>query len=98
MLNGKLELYEKSATTKTKVAMSVYRVTTPWAAGATWKTTNGSTPWEKEGGDFEEAGSVVNEDLGEAKGKKTWYPTRMVQRWINGASAPRDEGSEISAC
>ena len=94
VLNAELELYEKAATTKTKVAMSAYRVTTPWASGATWDTTNGSTPWGKEGGDFEEAGSAINENVGEAKGKKTWYPTRMVQRWINGASAPRNEGSE----
>ncbi len=91
VLNSKLELYEKSATTKTKVAMSVYRVTTPWASGTTW-----STPWKKQGGDFEEAteSSVTDENVGEKKGVKTWYPTRMVQSWINGVSAPRNEGSE----
>ena len=94
VLNAKLALYEKAQTTKTKVAMSVYRVLTPWASGATWKTTNGSTPWEKEGGDFEEAGSAIDEDVGEKAGAKTWYPTQMVQRWINGALAPRNEGSE----
>jgi hypothetical protein len=90
VLNAKLELYETAATTKTKVAMSVYRITTPWASGATW-----STPWKKEGGDFAEAGSLINdENIGEASGAKTWYPTRLVQRWINGASAPGGEGAE----
>jgi YD repeat-containing protein len=94
VLNAKLEVYEKSATVSKAVSMNVDQVITPWAAGATWQTTNGTTAWKKPGGDAIEEGALLATSAGEAKGWKTWYPTKMVQQWIDGPHAPKEEGAE----
>jgi len=52
ILSAQLELYVAKTTTTSSVAMGAYRVTSPWAPGATWNTTNGSTPWVTPGGDY----------------------------------------------
>jgi hypothetical protein len=92
ILSAQLELYAATTTTTTSVAMGAYRVTSPWAPGATWNTTNGSTPWTKPGGDYanpeKETDAAVNPAVGTKTGWAYWYPTRMVQEWYNGPDAP----------
>ena len=77
--------------------MGAYRVTTPWSTGATWNTTNGSTPWHTPGGDFSnppeaESDAAINSTVGAKKGWDYWYPTKMVQEWYNGTNAPNGQG------
>jgi hypothetical protein len=94
VLNAKLELYETASTTTGEVALSAAPVLTPWGAGVTWDTTNGSTPWERPGGDYvlgNNADTALAE-AGTAKGWHYWYPTEILQKWLNGTGAPRNEG------
>jgi YD repeat-containing protein len=92
LLYAQLELYETSSTTTKPVPMGAYRVTTPWTSGATWATSNGSTPWGTPGGDYAnpvgEAETSINPAVGTGKGWEYWYPTKMVQQWYNGPQAP----------
>jgi hypothetical protein len=92
ILSAQLELYVAKTTTTSSVAMGAYRVTSPWAPGATWNTTNGSTPWSTSGGDYanpeKETDAAVNSAVGAKTGWAYWYPTRMVQEWYNGPDAP----------
>jgi YD repeat-containing protein len=94
VLNAKLELYETASTTTNEVALSAAPVLTPWSAGVTWDTTNGSTAWETPGGDYvlgNNADTALAE-AGTAKGWHYWYPTEVLQKWLNGTGAPREEG------
>jgi YD repeat-containing protein len=95
VLKSELELYETASTTTTGVKMGAYPLTTAWGKGATWDTTNGSTPWHTPGGDFETAPEppyAENASVGTAKGWVYWYPTRFLQEWLNGTTAPNGEG------
>jgi hypothetical protein len=95
--DAQLELYAAKKTTSSTTAMGAYRVTTPWTTGATWNTTNGSTPWHTPGGDYSnppeaESDAAINSSVGAKKGWVYWYPTKMVQEWYNGINAPNGEG------
>jgi YD repeat-containing protein len=94
VLNAQLELYETASTTTEAVNMSAFRVLTPWRAGVTWRTTDGSTPWKTPGGDYTTGNNIDSApaQVGTAKGWHYWYPTAIVQKWLNGTSAPRGEG------
>ena len=103
VLSAALELYESSSTTTNTVSMGAYRVYTRWGSGATWRTTNGSTAWQQEGGDFGETSGgefgekghperVKNTSVGASTGWHYWYPTQTVQKWLNGPLAPYGEG------
>ncbi|MHB1537811.1 MAG: DNRLRE domain-containing protein, partial [Solirubrobacteraceae bacterium] len=87
---ARLELYVKATTTTSAASMGVYRASKPWTDAATWDTSNGSTAWEKAGGDFAEGGAneAVNASVGTKTGWAYWYPTRLVQEWYNGSYAP----------
>jgi YD repeat-containing protein len=95
--DAQLELYAAKTTTTSSAAMGAYRVTTPWSTGATWNTTNGSTPWHTPGGDYSnppeaESDAAINSSVGAKKGWVYWYPTKMVQEWYNGTNAPSGQG------
>jgi hypothetical protein len=96
VLDASLELYETGSTTSEPVNMSVYRSLTAWSAGVTWDTTNGSTPWETPGGDYLMGNNIDSAPapVGTSKGWHYWYPTGIVQKWLNGPSAPRGEGDQ----
>jgi RHS repeat-associated protein len=71
--------------------VSVHRLTRLWFNGATWNTYNGTNAWTTPGGDFSSerlstatfAGSTAN------FGYKHWYPTGLVQDWID-RTVPND--------
>lgn len=96
ILNAQLELYVDSTTTTSATAMGAYRVTTPWTTKATWNTSNGSTAWHTPGGDYanpeKESDAAINPSVGASKGWTYWYPTKMVQEWYNGTTAPGGQG------
>jgi YD repeat-containing protein len=95
VLNARLELYEAGSTTTNTVEMGAYRVFTQWGNGVTWESTNGSTPWQYAGGDYGKPGHpeyVENKTVGASTGWRYWYPTKILQEWINGPTAPHGEG------
>ncbi len=94
VLNAKLELYETASTTTSEVALTASTVLGPWGAGVTWNTSNGSTPWETPGGDYVQGNNAdaAPAEAGTATGWHYWYPTEVLQKWLNGTGAPRDEG------
>jgi RHS repeat-associated protein len=85
---------ESHSTTKAK-AVGVYPVTRSWKS-PTWDTYEGEHDWTTPGGDYSNPGegsdAVVNPSVGTATGWYYWYPTKMVQKWVNGSAAPSGEG------
>ena len=94
---ARLGLYETSSTSPTTYTpITAYPIVTEWNGSVTWKS-----PWPtKPGGEYTTKSYAANgevetgqaESLGKTTGWHYWYPTRMVQQWINGAAAPRGEG------
>jgi RHS repeat-associated protein len=94
ILNAKLGLFVQSDHTLMK-PVGVYRVTKPWTTAATWDTYDGTHAWSTPGGDYanpeHNSDASVNSSVG-GLGWTYWYPTRMVQEWVNTAIAPDHEG------
>jgi YD repeat-containing protein len=95
VLKATMELYETSSSTTTAVSMAAYEVGSEWGKGVTWETTNGTTPWKTAGGEIYESSAFVISSIGTASGWRTWYPTREVQRWINGAISPKEGATNL---
>jgi RHS repeat-associated protein len=95
VLNAKLGLYVEAKSTSNAKAVGVYRATKPWTTGATWETYDGTHAWSTAGGDYanpEKRSDVsVNPSVGGSTGWYYWYPTRMVQEWVNTQNAPEPE-------
>jgi RHS repeat-associated protein len=96
VLNAKLGLYVQSHGTSSSKAVGVYRVEKPWTTSATWETYDGTHAWTTKGGDYanpaSESDASVNPSVGSATGWSYWYPTRMVQEWVNTENAPAAQG------
>jgi RHS repeat-associated protein len=96
VLNAKLGLYVEAHSTSSAKAVAVYRATKPWTTSASWETYDGSHPWTAPGGDYanpETHSDVsVNPAVGASTGWYYWYPTKMVQEWVNTTNAPEFEG------
>jgi RHS repeat-associated protein len=93
VLNAKLGLYVQSHSSSAAASVGVYRVTKPWTTAATWEKYNGTSAWSTPGGDYvtgEEAS--INPSIGSSTGWAYWYPTLMVQKWVNTTNAPEQEG------
>ena len=94
ILNAKLGLYVEAHSTSASKAVGVYRVNKPWTTSASWETYDGTHAWGKAGGDFSIASDAsVNGAVGAGTGWYYWYPTKMVQEWANGTSAPEGQGA-----
>ena len=98
ILHATLGLDLVSHSTANAKAVGVYRVTKPWTNSATWETYDGTHAWSTPGGDYanpsENSDASVNPSVGAANGWCYWYPTKMVQEWVNGPNAPANEGYE----
>jgi hypothetical protein len=101
ILNAKLGLYVEAHSTTTAKAVGVYRVTKPWSTSATWETYDGTHAWTTPGGDYnnpsEKSDASVNASVGVSTGWYYWYPTKMVQEWVNTANAPEQGGQREGA-
>jgi YD repeat-containing protein len=95
--NAKLGLYVEAHSTSTAKAVGVYRVTKPWTTAATWETYDGTHAWTTAGGDYnnpsEKSDASLNPSVGGATGWYYWYPTKMLQEWVNTTNAPPGEGA-----
>ncbi len=94
IVHAKLGLDVETHSTSTAKAVGIYRVTRPWTTSATWETYDGTHKWTTAGGDYESKGAdaVINPSVGKATGYYYWYPTKLVQEWVNGENAPTNEG------
>jgi RHS repeat-associated protein len=96
ILNAKLGLYVEAHTTSNIKPVGVYRVTKPWTTSANWETYDGTHAWTTKGGDYANpetnSDASLNPSVGGANGWYYWYPTKMVQEWVNTADAPSFEG------
>jgi RHS repeat-associated protein len=95
VLDAKLGLYVQAHSTSAAKAVGVYRVTKPWTTSATWNTYDGTHAWSAPGGDYSNPSSnsdaSVNPSVGASTGWYYWYPTKMVQEWVNTSNAPELE-------
>ncbi len=96
VLAAKLGLYVQAHSTTSAKAVGVYRTIKPWTTSATWETYDGTHAWSTAGGDYANPGTnsdaSVNPSVGGATGWYYWYPTKMVQEWVNTTDAPEGEG------
>jgi RHS repeat-associated protein len=97
VLAAKLGLYVQAHSTTSAKAVGIYRAIKPWTTSATWETYDGTHAWTNVGGDYSnpETGSdaSVNPSVGGSTGWYYWYPTKMVQEWVNTTDAPEGEGA-----
>ncbi len=96
ILSAKLGLYVQAKSTSSSKAVGLYRATKPWTTSATWETYDGTHAWIKPGGDYANpetnSDASVNPSVGGSTGWYYWYPTKMVQEWVNTTNAPEGEG------
>jgi RHS repeat-associated protein len=86
VLNAELRLVAIAASTANTTPMSLHQVTQGWTNSATWNTADGTTPWGTVGGSFVTTPSVTVNGVG-AAAAYSWYPTQLMQAWVNGSAA-----------
>lgn len=89
VLNAQLGMYLSSSSTTNPVSVSAYAATKEWTLSATWNTYDGTNAWTASGGDFSATNAVVNPSVTTPAGWAHWYPTQIVQEWVNG-TLPND--------
>jgi YD repeat-containing protein len=89
VLNAQLGMYLSASSTKTAVSVSAYAATKAWTLSATWNTFDGTHAWTAPGGDFVTTNTVANPAVTTPAGWAHWYPTQIVQEWVNG-TLPND--------
>jgi RHS repeat-associated protein len=96
VLEAKLGLYVTAHSTSAAKAVGVYRAEKPWTTSATWNTYDGTHSWSTAGGDYSnpasESDASVNPSVGASTGWYYWYPTKMLQEWVDTSKAPAYEG------
>jgi len=90
VLNAELGMYLWQSSTKTAVSVSAYAVTRPWTTSATWNTYDGTNAWTSPGGDVSTVNTVANSSVTTPAGWAHWYPTQIVQEWVNGEGTNKE--------
>lgn len=92
VLSAELGLFLQAALNSNEVPASVHGLTQEWTGGingATWNTHDGTNAWNTPGGDFAAQAADTTQGLGTSGGYQYWYPTDLVQRWVDGRT-PND--------
>ena len=86
VLNAELGLYvyDSWATAATKV--NLHAATRAWNWCATWNTYDGTNRWTSPGGDFNSV-PATSATVGPDPGFYYWYPTELVQSWVDRSTA-----------
>ncbi|HEU6446659.1 MAG TPA: DNRLRE domain-containing protein [Gaiellaceae bacterium] len=89
VLNAQLSMHVNSKTTSNTAPLTVHRVTNQWFSDATWNKRDGlfGINWTTPGGDFEAASAGKVDSAGGSLGWLRWYPTNLVQDWLDGSAA-----------
>ncbi len=84
VLSADLGLHLTSSTTTNSAPIGVHRVTNSWDGRVSWATRDGTTKWTNPGGDFTSFVWSATAITGKTLGYKHWYPTGLVQSWVDG--------------
>jgi RHS repeat-associated protein len=86
VLNSDLALYATNETNSTPIDIQIQRLTQSWNNSATWNKHNATANWAASGGDF---ASTVEDRQNSIGGTINttyhWYPTSLVQSWVDGS-------------
>jgi RHS repeat-associated protein len=99
VLNAQLGMYLYESSTTTGVSVSAYAVgkERPWTTSATWSTYDGTHSWTAAGGDFSSTNSVANPSVTKPAGWAHWYPTQIVQEWVNESGTNKENNGFLLA-
>jgi YD repeat-containing protein len=85
VLSGDAGLYQSGSTVSVAKAVSIHRITRDWTNGASWNTYDGTHAWTTAGGDYDPTPAASQNDPAYNNGWIDWYPTALVQRWVDGS-------------
>lgn len=87
VLNGDLGMSLQTHSTNTPASVGAYRLLRDWTSGVTWNTYDGTHGWSAAGaaGSSDAAPApAATQTIGTATGAVEFYPTKLVQDWIDG--------------
>lgn len=84
VLQAKLGLKSYYTESSTEKEMSVHALTHEFTHDATWNDYDGTNAWGSAGGDFDSEPAAVSA-VGASLGWEYWYPTELVQEWVEGS-------------
>jgi hypothetical protein len=88
VLSADLALRLANHTSTTAKEVDLYQVAHSWTSRATWNRFDGTNAWTTPGGDTAGSAAATNTSVGSRLNTwYHWYPTALVQSWINGAAA-----------
>ncbi len=85
VLNAELGMNLYATSTSNGASVSVHEVSKSWTTAVTWNKRNSTDAWTNAGGDFK-AAAYTRTGVGTSTGWQYWYPTEVVQDWVNGRS------------
>jgi RHS repeat-associated protein len=74
-------------TNTTAMPVTAYGLTQTWTGAVSWNKRDGIQAWTTPGGTYTTANSYTNSAVGGSTGWYHWYPTQLVQSWVNGSLA-----------
>ncbi|WP_040668658.1 DNRLRE domain-containing protein, partial [Nitrolancea hollandica] len=90
VLQAQMGLYGyQSASATSPAHVEIHRVTRAWTSNASWNTYDGTHTWTTQGGDYDPSvaySSDVNWQQAQAQWQ-WWFPTDLVQGWVDGSIA-----------
>lgn len=89
IVHAELGLYSTAEQNTTAVSLSAYPMTRAWTNAASWSTYNGTNAWTTAGGDYSGTATASATAGGTTGNWSRWYPTPLVQNWVNGTT-PND--------
>jgi YD repeat-containing protein len=88
ILQADLTLNEYSTFNTTAKEVDVYGLTHSWTTSAGWTKYDGTNSWTTPGGDYATPAAATNTSVGPTNNTwYHWYPTSLVQSWVNGSVA-----------
>jgi YD repeat-containing protein len=85
--SASLQMYDYNNSTANAAPVGLYQVTQAWDGSATWNNAKSGQAWGTAGGSFATPAAATNNSVGGSTGWYYWYPTQLVQNWINGTAA-----------
>jgi RHS repeat-associated protein len=90
VLNAALKLNITAHSTSTTKSVGVYNVKRAWTTAATWNNYDATNAWATAGAsgaaDIDSPAADAR-TVGAANGLVSWYPTKLVQGWVDGSIA-----------
>jgi YD repeat-containing protein len=84
VLQARLSLKSYYTENSSAKEMGLHALTRSFTHDATWNDHDGENAWASAGGDFDSEPAAVA-TVGDALGWHSWYPTELVQEWVEGS-------------